>query len=232
AGDAKSGGLSMMLRPSRFAPAMLRSTLAGLGVGLFLSAAPVSADASEGVQRGEVLAYTCHGCHGVRNYKNAYPNYSVPKLGGQSAAYLEAALQAYASGDRPHQTMHSQAVTLSVSERADVAAYLQGGRQVQPRNEVVGTPPPATQTCVACHGASGAKTIAPDYPILAGQHADYIVQALRDYKSGKRRNPVMAGIVAAVDEKDFEAIGQFFAQQPGLCATDEIRKYGQCDDRE
>ena len=39
-------------------------------------------------EKGEVLAYTCHGCHGVPDYQNAYPNYSVPKLGGQSAPYL------------------------------------------------------------------------------------------------------------------------------------------------
>ena len=48
--------------------------------------------------------------------------------------------------------------------------------------------------------------------MLAGQYADYIVQALRDYKSGKRKNPVMAGMIAQVDEGDFEAIGEFFAE--------------------
>ena len=106
--------------------------------------------------------------------------------------------------------MHSQAATLSDQDRADIAAYLQS-EVVQPSKEVVGTPPPATQTCVACHGADGAKTIGPDYPILAGQYADYIVHALQDYKSGKRKNPIMAGIIAGVDEKDFEAIAEFFA---------------------
>ena len=82
--------------------------------------------------------------------------------------------------------------------------------------EVVGTPPPATQTCVACHGADGAKAIAPDYPMLAGQSADYIVHALQDYKSGKRKNPVMAGIISGVDEEDFEALGEFFSQPAGV----------------
>lgn len=207
-----------------------RPTVA-FGLGLVFSAATLSANAqglAGDADRGEVLAYTCDGCHGVPSYKNAFPNYSVPKLGGQSQQYLALAMTAYAAGERPHQTMHSQAVTLSEQDRADVAAYLQG-ELVQPRNEVVGVPPTTTQTCVACHGAGGAKTIMPEYPVLAGQHADYIVQALRDYKSGKRKNAIMAGIVAAVDEKDFEAIGQFFASQPGLCGTEVIREHGQCD---
>jgi cytochrome c553 len=208
-----------------------RPTLAAFGLSLVAAAATFGAHAEGDAARGKVLAYTCHGCHGVPNYKNAFPNYSVPKLGGQSAAYLTSALKAYAAGERPHQTMHSQATTLTEQERADVAAYLQS-QVVQPNKEVIGTSPPATQTCVACHGADGAKTVAPDYPILAGQYADYIVHALKDYKSGKRKNPIMAGIISGVNEQDFDAIAQFFSQQRGLCGTDEIRKHGKCDSGE
>lgn len=208
-----------------------RPTLAAFGMSFVAAAAasivPVSAHAEGDAQRGKVLAYTCHGCHGVPNYKNAFPNYSVPKLGGQSATYLTSALKAYANGDRPHQTMHSHAATLTEQERADIAAYLQS-QMVQPAKAVIGTSPPATQTCVACHGADGAKPVAPDQPILAGQYADYLVHALKDYKSGKRKNPIMSGIVGAVEEKDFEAIAQFFAQQRGLCGTDQIREAGKC----
>ena len=188
----------------------------------------VQANADGNVERGKVLAYTCHGCHGVPDYKNAFPNYSVPKLGGQNAQYLISALNAYAGGDRAHQTMHSQAATLSDQDRADIAAYLQS-EVVQPGKQVVGTPPPSTQTCVSCHGSDGAKTIGPDYPILAAQYPDYLVQALRAYKEGKRKNPIMAGIITGIDEKDFEAIAQFFGQQPGLCSTDQVLKRGKCD---
>src|SRR5690606_40103550 len=101
--------------------------------------------------------------------------------------------------------MHAQASSLSEQDRADIAAYLQG-EPIKPSGQVVGTPPPATQTCVACHGADGATTATEDYPILAGQYADYLVQALKDYKSGKRKNPIMAGIITGVDEKDFPAL--------------------------
>ena len=201
-------------------------TVFGLGLlaAVSLSSTAGAADAA----KGKVLAYTCHGCHGVPDYKNAYPNYRVPKLSGQNEAYLVSALNAYAKGERPHPTMHAQAITLTEQERADVAAFLHGEGPI-PSKEVVGTPPPATQTCVACHGADGAKTVAPDYPILAGQPADYIVHALKDYKSGKRKNPIMAGIISGVDPKDFEAIAEFFSKQQGLCTTDQVRDHGKCE---
>lgn len=203
-----------------------RATLALFGVGLLAALSMSSATAADAA-KGKVLAYTCHGCHGVPDYKNAYPNYRVPKLGGQTEAYLISALNAYASGDRPHPTMHAQAVTLSAEERANIAAFLHGQGPI-PNKEVVGTPPPATQTCVACHGADGAKPVAPDYPMLAGQPADYIVQALKDYKSGKRKNPIMAGIISGVDEQDFQALAEFFSRQLAVCYTDQIKKHGKC----
>jgi len=75
-------------------------------------------------ERGRTLAYTCTGCHGIPFYKNAYPTYSVPKLGGQNQQYLIDALKAYRSGDRVHTTMQAQASTLSDQDISDVTAYL------------------------------------------------------------------------------------------------------------
>lgn len=204
-----------------------RPTLLALGLALTATAA-TSARAEGNVANGKSLAYTCHGCHGIPNYKNAFPSYSVPKLGGQNQQYIQNALKAYASGERSHPTMYSQATGMTDQIRADLAAYFRG-QPAQSSGQVLGTPPPATQTCVACHGADGAKTISDEYPILAGQQPDYLVQALKDYKSGKRKNPVMAGIIGGVDEKDFEAIAQFFSQQKGLCTTDVITKAGKCE---
>lgn len=204
-----------------------RPTLWAFGLGAIAAVIGATASAEGNAERGKVLAYTCHGCHGIPNYKNANPSYSVPKLGGQHAKYLEAALGEYAAGQRPHPTMHAQAVTQTEQDRADIAAYFQG-QPLQPNTEVVGTPPPANQTCVACHGVDGAKTVADDYPILAGQYADYIEQALNDYKTGKRKNAVMAGIITAVKPQEFKALAEFFSRQGGVCSTDEIREHGKC----
>ena len=52
--------------------------------------------------RGKELSYTCLGCHGIDGYRNAYPDYSVPKLEGQNPEYLVAALHGYREGDRSH----------------------------------------------------------------------------------------------------------------------------------
>ncbi|ORE89402.1 Cytochrome c4 [Oceanococcus atlanticus] len=92
------------------------------GLGLLLSA--LSAQAAGDVEAGKVKADTCMGCHGIVGYTNAYPTYRVPRLGGQHAAYLEAALKAYRSGDRKHPTMHAQAATMSDQDIADLAAWL------------------------------------------------------------------------------------------------------------
>jgi len=66
----------------------------------------------------------CIGCHGIPDYKTAFPEvYQVPMIGGQSARYIEAALQAYKKGDRQHPQMTPTAKVLSDQDIADIAAY-------------------------------------------------------------------------------------------------------------
>jgi len=69
------------------------------------------------------------------------------------------------------------------------------------------------KVCGACHGVDGAKPIAPENPILAGQYDDYIIKALRDYKSGKRANPVMKGMADPLSRKDIEDVAAWFSSQ-------------------
>ena len=76
------------------------------------------------VEQGRTLAYTCQGCHGVTGYKNAYPSYHVPKIGGQSAEYLAQALTEYQKGGRKHPTMQAQSQSFSDQDIADLSAYL------------------------------------------------------------------------------------------------------------
>jgi cytochrome c553 len=194
----------------------------GLSVAGLVSAAQPQGDPA----RGKQLAYTCHGCHGIPNYKNAYPTFSVPKLGGQQAAYIVAALKGYATQQRSHPTMYSHAATMTDQDMLDIAAFLSAD-PVKPGAPVRGTPPAATATCVACHGNDGVG-ITPDYPTLAGQHADYLEHALKDYKSGARKNPIMAGFVTALTDEDIDAIAAFFSAQKGICGSEQIAKRGQC----
>jgi cytochrome c553 len=71
----------------------------------------------------------------------------------------------------------------------------------------------AAQVCAACHGAEGNKPSAPDQPILAGQHYDYLVRALTDYKLGRRNNPIMKGFAGQLSKQDMEDLAAWFSSQ-------------------
>jgi cytochrome c553 len=103
----------------RLLPALTGSVLA-------LAMAP--AHAAGNPDEGKVLAYTCAGCHGIPEYRNAYPSYHVPKIAGQNEGYLVNALKAYKSGDRQHPTMTAQATSFSDQDIADLAAYLSASK--------------------------------------------------------------------------------------------------------
>lgn len=83
--------------------------------------------------------------------------------------------------------------------------------------------PEKAATCVACHGEGGAKPIAPNYPVLAGQYASYLEQALKDYRAGVRKNAVMAPQAAALTDAEIRALAQYFERQPGPLYTPSIK---------
>jgi cytochrome c553 len=184
--------------------------------------APQGPGAPGNAQRGKQLSYTCLGCHGVDGYKNAYPNYSVPELEGQHPEYLGAALKEYRDGDRARLTMHSQASSLTDQDITDIVAYF-AGKPLTADSKPEGTIPAAAQLCTSCHGANGVG-ITPQYPTLAGQHPDYIVRALEEYKKGGRKNPIMAGMAATVKDEDMAIIADYFSKQRPSLAT-ESRPY-------
>jgi cytochrome c553 len=99
---------------------MRAKTLIAL-VGLLAAASPVQAQGDPAA--GEQKAATCMGCHAIAGYRNSYPTYLVPKLGGQHASYLVSALNDYKAGRRSHSTMHAQAASLSEQDIDDIAAY-------------------------------------------------------------------------------------------------------------
>lgn len=72
----------------------------------------------------------------------------------------------------------------------------------------------ASQVCGACHGPEGNKPSAPDQPVLAGQYYDYLVQALGDYKAGRRTNAIMKGFAAQLSRRDMEDLAAWFSTRP------------------
>jgi cytochrome c553 len=172
---------------------------------------------------GEKKFYTCYGCHGIDNYRNAYPDYSVPKLRHQHASYIVAALKEYRGGERPHATMHAQAASLTDQDMEDIAAYLQGVEPVKPSAAATGKVPKQVEACVACHGENGRGVESPLTPkpaVLAGQHVDYLEQALTAYRNGRRKNVVMDGMAQLLtSDEDVKIAAAYFASQSSGLVT-------------
>ena len=76
----------------------------------------------------------------------------------------------------------------------------------------------ANEVCAACHGADGNSPV-PDFPRLAGQHRDYLAKALRDYKSGQRKNAIMQGFAGALTKDDIENLAAWYAAQPAVLSA-------------
>ena len=182
-------------------------------------------------QEGDPVAgkdkfYTCTGCHAIPGYTNVYPTYHVPRLGGQHAPYVVAALSAYKAGDRPHETMQANAANLSEQDMANIAAYVNSLGDAAEAVPVWGDSDAGqkkSETCQACHGPDG-NSPDPNFPRLAGQYEDYLTKALHDYKSGERKNAIMNGIVAALSEQDIADLAAFYASQSqeGLATIHEF----------
>lgn len=105
----------------------MRSLRILLAAGLALAALGASAQApapAGNATAGKNKVFQCQGCHGVPDWKTAFPEiYRVPKLGGQKPAYLLAAMRAYKTGERDFATMRGMVADLSDQDMADIAAY-------------------------------------------------------------------------------------------------------------
>ena len=185
---------------------------------LMLSIAPLAA-AQGDIEKGRNLSYTCTGCHGIEGYRNAYPSYRVPKLGGQKAAYLSLALKGYRADTRQHPTMNGQAASLSDQQIEDVSAYLASiGSETVAAGGSKDVAFDKAQACAACHGNNGISVNAM-WPTLAGQHEDYLQRALSSYRDGSRSDPVMSAQAALIAEDDVAVLAKYFASLEGLETT-------------
>ena len=197
------------------------AVLCGFALVASVATSPVTAQdaaAAGDARRGAVLADTCMGCHGIPGYRNAYPSFRVPKLGGQHPEYVVLALQGYKNQTRPHKTMHAQAASLSDQDMQDIAAFFASEGAIQKASGLTGTPPAKAATCVACHGEGGIS-VAPNWPSLAGQHKDYLVHALGEYKSGSRKDPIMGSQAVGLTPAEITELATYFSSQSGLFAV-------------
>jgi cytochrome c553 len=181
-----------------------------------LCLASTTALAAGDYEAGKIKAYTCSGCHGIVGYKNTYPTYNVPRIGGQNAEYVVISLKAFRSGERTHKNMNLQAEALSDQDMEDIALYLEG-QKVKPEAVTSGNAAGQNKSavCHACHGATG-TAVQPIYPNLGGQHQDYLAQSLQGFRDGSRQNAIMAGFAANLSDRDIDDIAAWYASQQGL----------------
>jgi cytochrome c553 len=189
----------------------------------------VTGNANAGAQKIAM----CIGCHGISGYQASFPEvYKVPKISGQGAKYISAALTAYKKGERKHPTMRSIADSLSDQDIADVAAYYSEHGKVAGETLPEAAKAPSASTaallakggCTACHGANFAKPIDPSYPKIAGQHADYLFVALKSYKvegasTWGRGNAIMGGVAKQYSNAELKELANYVASQQGDLKT-------------
>ena len=199
------------------------------------AAAPASAAATPASPKSiESRVAMCVGCHGIVGYRDSFPEvYRVPKIAGQNAKYIAAALNAYKTGDRKHPTMRGVAETLSDQDIADISNYYEklGADDRKPLGATLGREPDAQvaalmqkAACVSCHGANLSKPIDPSYPKLAGQNADYLFVALKAYKTENnpavgRSNGVMGAIAKQFSNADLKALANYVGSLDSELAT-------------
>ena len=195
---------------------------------------------AQDVAAGEKKAAMCIGCHGIVGYQASFPEvYKVPKISGQNAKYMVAALNAYKKGERKHPTMRGVAGSLTDADMADLSAYYEqhGASSVKTVAETPAVAPsPAVAAllgkgaCVSCHGANFNKPIDGGYPKLAGQHADYLTVALRAYTVQNnpqvgRSNAIMVGQVKQYKREELKAMAEYIATLPGDLVTKPQSKF-------
>jgi len=213
---------------------ILANVLLALLLGVCASANAQDAKAGDPAA-GQKKAEMCNGCHSIDGYRGSFPEvYKVPKIAGQNAKYIVAALTEYRKGDRKHPSMRGIAGSLSDQDMADLAAYFEQlgktGHEGSAPAQGERTPPPQVAkllgqaNCASCHGANFSTPIDPSYPKLAGQYPDYLYAALKAYQTDHnplvgRNNAIMMGMARPFTHAEIKAIAEYIGSLPGEVKT-------------
>lgn len=154
---------------------------------------------------------TCVSCHGAQGVAT---NPAWPNLGGQHATYLALQLDAFRSGERKNPVMNGIAGTLSDSDIDALARwYAQQPLHTSANGavELVAAGRNEAGYCHACHGMKG-HPVADEWPVLAGQNADYLSSQLMGFKTGLRHHPLMVNPVKTLDQPKMDALGAYYSR--------------------
>jgi len=165
------------------------------------------------VAAGQNRAAACASCHGD---KGVSPNDTWPNLAGQHAAYLVRILTAYKTGDQKDVAMTPLAQQLSNADIQNLAAYYSKlSCEAPPSKPTAGdvvAGKALSKNCIACHGETGIGGN-PAWPNLAGQKPSYLTNALKAFRTGLRKDPMMAGVARGLSDGDIANLAAYYAGQ-------------------
>ncbi|MFZ4698781.1 MAG: c-type cytochrome [Candidatus Methylumidiphilus sp.] len=203
-----------------------------LAAGVCLVLSTQSLQAAGNAEEGKKKFYSCGGCHAIEGYSNAYPNYHVPRIGGQQEKAVLAALNGYKTGDRKHgelpqgNSMQGNSSGWADKDLEDIATFVSKKILSTKTTPITGNPIAGKEksvVCSGCHGEDGnvldeqGKVLSGQEatPRLAGQYEDYLIKALQEYRKGElRKNPNMRIFANGIkDDADIKDIAAYFASQ-------------------
>lgn len=170
---------------------------------------------------GKTKAELCFGCHG-EDGNSTSPEF--PKLSGQYGSYIAKQIRNFQSTTRTHQVMGAMAAAVSDEDLADIAAYFAGQPIMKgdhPSSNQIGKNlfenddlPRMLVRCSNCHGATGKGQNPgnPMYPVIGGQHKEYLLGQLLNFKKGARNNSpggVMNTIVHRLSDAELDALADY-----------------------
>ena len=174
---------------------------------------------------GREKSQLCQGCHG-EDGNSTDP--VIPKLAGQYANYISKQVRNYQAGIRSHQIMNAMAATVSDDDLADIAAYFASQNKMEgdgsadnpPGKELFlhGDPSQMRLACVNCHGLNG-KGVNPKismFPVIGGQHKEYIRRQLVNFREGSRTNSpnsIMNRIAESLTDTEIESLAEYMSVQ-------------------
>lgn len=161
----------------------------------------------------------CIGCHGVDGNSTSG---DFPRLAGQGKNYLAKQLRDFKSGKRKEEHMSSMVEAITLDEIPALAAWfsqqkiIAGNKASNPLGQRIfqsGITVKEISACSSCHGEDGKGNDAAGFPLLAGQHADYLIKQLKSFRAAVRTNDnqIMQAITQQLSDKEIEALAQYLS---------------------
>jgi len=167
-------------------------------------------------ENGKALAASCAKCHGEDGNSRTR---GIPSLAGQQPRYFVLAIQEYLNAERKKAPMHSMLPGLTKLDMESLALYFASQTPAQRAAPSFGDPvagEPLTAVCGGCHGSHGVSTDTAT-PVLAGQDARYLVNAIKAYRTTRTRES-MRVYVTGLSDKDVQNIAAFYTVQKSKAA--------------